>query len=255
MKTIANTLPVRASFSIQAGAAWGLMLAVSSLPDILFRELTGSLPGWLYWMKVALLAVLLATAFAWNRLRSLRLYFAALLGLYVIQWGVSEIFTQLNGSSWFAGRIPFVSSLLSVEAPRVAIAFLMVLYLLALTRDLSRFYFVPGLRDAIASPIPGIMTQPTPWKRLGPIVCICLLAGMAVITWLMGTHPGIRQFAAAAPLLPWILLFAASNAFGEELSYRATLLAGLAGPLGSSQALGISAVILAWPIFTACLTG
>jgi membrane protease YdiL (CAAX protease family) len=222
--------------------AWASTLIISSLPDILFRELSGALPAWLYWAKVGALALLLAAAIAWGRLRPLRLYFAALLGLYIAQWGVGEIYSRLNIADWFAGSIPFIRELLSVQIPRVTLGALMVLYLWALTRDLRRFFFVPGNRDAIAAPIPWIFSEPTPWRRLGPIACACLLAGMTVIVWLMGSHPTLQQIAGAAPYLPWILLFAAANSFGEELSYRATLLSGLEGPAGGQQALAISAV-------------
>ncbi len=242
MNSIAAPLSKQESTPVLIATAWAATLLVSSLPDILFRELNGGLPAWLYWAKVGALAVLLAAAIVSKWLRPLRLYFAALVGLYVVQWGAGELYTRLNYLSWFAGSSPFVRDLLSVQVPRVTIGAVMVVYLLALTRDLRRFYFVPGRRDAIAAPIPWLMTEPTPWRKLGPFLCGCLLFGMTAIVWLMGTHPDLRQLAGAVPFLPWILLFAACNAFGEELSYRATLLAGLEGPVGGRQALGISAV-------------
>ena len=35
--------------------AWSITLLVSMLPDILFRELTGGLPAWLFWTKLGLM--------------------------------------------------------------------------------------------------------------------------------------------------------------------------------------------------------
>jgi hypothetical protein len=44
------------------------------------------------------------------------------------------------------------------------------------------------------------------------------------------------------PLLPFVLLFAASNAFGEEMIYRAPWLGALEDPIGPVHALLITAV-------------
>jgi hypothetical protein len=59
--------------------AWAVTLLVSLLPDILFRELTGDLPAWLYWAKVGLMLALLAASLLWKRLRPLWLFAAVLL--------------------------------------------------------------------------------------------------------------------------------------------------------------------------------
>jgi membrane protease YdiL (CAAX protease family) len=222
--------------------AWGMTLGVSMLPDILFRQLTGNLPAWLYPVKVAALAVFLLASLFWSPLHPLRLFFAAMLALYSVQWGVGEGFTRLNYQSWFAGSSPFFMEMLSVQIPRFTIGVIMVLILLALTRDPKRFFFVFGQPDAVAQPIRWIIDNPTPWKKIGPIMCGCLLLGMVMITWLIGTHPALSEFVRVLPLMPFILLFAASNAFGEELSYRATLLSGLEHPLGPRQALALSAL-------------
>lgn len=222
--------------------AWGVTLAVSSLPDILFRELGGGLPDWLYGAKIGAVAILLAACAVWQPLRRLWLYLAALLGLYILQWGIYAGFARAGIQGWFPTAAPFVGEMIAVQIPRLSTALAMALLLLALTRSPKRFFFSLGEREAVAAPIPWIMTRPTPWKKLGPKICACLLGGMVVITWLMGSHPSPGQLAGAAPLLPLILLFAACNSFGEELSYRGALLAGLEGPLGGTQALAISAV-------------
>jgi hypothetical protein len=36
--------------------AWGMILLVSELPDVLFKAIAGSVPGHLSWAKVGLLA-------------------------------------------------------------------------------------------------------------------------------------------------------------------------------------------------------
>jgi membrane protease YdiL (CAAX protease family) len=228
--------------SILVPAAWGLTLAVSILPDILFREGAGQLPGWLYAAKVVVLAVFLLTSLFWRKLSGLKLYAAILLVLYVVQWAAGQIFSSIHPQNWIATGSPFLKEMLAVQAPRLAVSLLMLLALLALTRSVKRFYFRFGDRDAIAAPIRWILDKPTPWKNLGPLMCVCLLLGMIAITWLMGTHPTPDQLARALPWLPVVLLCAMLNSLGEELPYRAALLAGLVEPVGARQALAVSAV-------------
>jgi membrane protease YdiL (CAAX protease family) len=242
MRAMPQTSLKHTSLPLITAAGWAAVIAVSTLPDILFKELGGGLPGWLYWAKVGLLAVLLLASLAWGRLHPLRLFFAAALSLYIVQYGVGVIYDRLGYRAWFAGSTPFMTEMLSVQIPRFTIGALMVMILLVLTRDPKRFFFVAGNREAIAAPIPLLMDRPTPWKKLGPFLCGCFLLGMIVIVWLMGTHPSLAHLAQAAPLLPLILIFAASNAFGEEMSYRAALLAGLEPAMGYNQALVASAV-------------
>ena len=49
--------------------AWVVMLLISLLPDILFHELTGSRPAWLYWAQVGLIGALLLVSLFWKKLR------------------------------------------------------------------------------------------------------------------------------------------------------------------------------------------
>jgi len=51
-----------------------------------------------------------------------------------------------------------------------------------------------------------------------------------------GKLPSLQSLGIVFPLLPLILLFAASNAFGEEMLYRASWLGALEGPVGPTQA-------------------
>jgi membrane protease YdiL (CAAX protease family) len=71
---------------------------------------------------------------------------------------------------------------------------------------------------------------------------LALPGGLTVFMVAFGQTPGAERFAAVLPLAPWVLLFAAMNAYGEELTYRAALLSGLEPAVGPRQALLISAV-------------
>src|SRR4030042_2632005 len=88
--------------------AWIITLGISLLPDILFRELTGSLPAWLFWGKVGLIVVLLLVCLLWKHMRALWRFSAVLLAVYLLEWSVSWIYESLSYSTWFVGSGSFV---------------------------------------------------------------------------------------------------------------------------------------------------
>src|SRR5512138_1655690 len=66
--------------------AWSVTLAVSLLPEILWRSATGSQPAWMLTAKLALLGGVVAAGFIWKVARPLRRYFLLLAVLLLIQW-------------------------------------------------------------------------------------------------------------------------------------------------------------------------
>jgi membrane protease YdiL (CAAX protease family) len=222
--------------------AWVATLLISLLPDILFTELTGSRPEWLFWAKIALLGGLLLTSLLWKPLRGLRLYFTVLSALYWLEWGVDWVYRQAGYTAWFAGMPPFLRELFGTQIPRVTMGALLIGVMWVLTRSFGRFFFVKGRLDAPATPIPFILTRPPSWKVLGPTIAAAMSLGLVAFVFVFGKPPSLQSLQNVLPLLPFVLLFAASNAFGEEMLYRAPWLAALEGPLGSAQALLITAV-------------
>jgi len=222
--------------------SWIFTLAVSLLPDILFKELTGALPGWLFWVKMGLCGGCLLLSLLWKPLRALWLYFAVLLLVYGLSWGVDRVYLNLHYTAWFAGMPPFAQNLLAVQIPRATTGGLVVLVMLLLTGSFGRFFFVPGKLDAPAAPIPFILTRPPSWRILGVAIAAAMSLGLVVFVFVFGRPPSLRALQNVLPLLPLVLLFAASNAFGEEMLYRAPWLAALENPLGRTQALLIPAV-------------
>jgi membrane protease YdiL (CAAX protease family) len=222
--------------------AWGTALLVSLLPDILFRELTGELPAWLLWAKVGFLTAMLLLSLYWNSLREIRLFFVVLLSVYLLGWAAERIYQVLDYRTWFVGFDPFMQEMLSVQIPRFTIAVLMVLIMLILVRSFEGFFFVKGKLDAEAAPIPLIIDKPSSWRILCPAIAGAMCLGLTVFVLAFGNLPSLKSLAGVLPLLPFVLLFAASNAFGEEMIYRAPWLAALEGPLGPLHALLITAV-------------
>ncbi len=222
--------------------AWITTLLVSLLPDILYREFSGSLPAWLWSAKIGLIGGLLLISLLWHSLRALWLYFAVLLSVHLLEWGVGRVYLLLGYTHWFSGASPFLQEMAAVQIPRATAGLLLVLVMLALTRSLRRFFFIRGRLNAPAQPIPWVLTRPPSWRVLGPAISAAMCLGLIVFVFVFGRPPAPQYIAAALPLLPWICLFAASNAFGEEMLYRAPWLGALEGPIGPGQALLMTAV-------------
>jgi membrane protease YdiL (CAAX protease family) len=238
-KSIPNSKSIQRSLTF---LAWAVILLGSLLPDILFRELTGSLPSWLFWSKVTLIGGLLLVSLLWKPLRALGLFFAVLLAVNLVGWGVARTYQDLRYTSWFIGLSPFLKEMFSVQIPRATCGILMVFIMLALVRRFERFFFVKGKLDAQAAPIPLITSKPTSWRILGPAIAGAMCLGLVVFVFVFGKPPALPALKNVLPLLPFVFLFAASNAFGEEMIYRAPWLSALEGPVGMAQALLMTAV-------------
>lgn len=222
--------------------AWPIMLLVSLLPDILFQELTGSLPIWLFWAKIALLAAAILVSFAWKPLASLRLFLSVVLTLHLLEWGTDWLLNAIHYQNWLSGAHSFIQDVGSVQIARMIAALGMVLLMLLLLGNPKRFFLVKGNLSAKAEPIPLLLTRPPSWRLLGPAIAGAMSLGLIVFVFFLGRTPSLSGFSRILPLLPFVLLFAAVNAFGEEMLYRAPWLATLETSIGPSQALLLTAV-------------
>jgi hypothetical protein len=147
----------------------------------------------------------------------------------------------LDYGSWLASANPFLQQIGLVQITRTTTAILMALVMLAVLRRFDRFFLVRGRLDAPAIPIPFILTRPPSWRILGPTITGAMCLGLVVFIFAFGTPPSLESLAPVLPLLPFVLIFAASNAFGEEMLYRAPWLAALETPVGPEQTLLITA--------------
>jgi hypothetical protein len=216
-----NTPNTTASKGLALTTAWAITLLISQLPDILFKELTGDLPAWLYGVKIGLVVALLLVSISWKGLRALWLFFSVLLAVFLLQWGVDRFYRSLAYTAWFSGADSFVKGVGPGQIQRATTAILLVLVMLVLVRRFDRFFLVKGKLDAPAAPIPLIMDKPTSWRILGPAIAGAMCLGLLVFTLAFGSLPSSSALKNVLPLLPFVLLFAASNAFGEEMMYRA----------------------------------
>jgi hypothetical protein len=224
-------------------SAWAITLLTGFLPDILWHELAGGSTRWLFWAKVALLAVLVVVTSVWRPIRPLRNLVVLLLAIYLAAELVAQLTALPFWQDWFGGAgASFAVSMLGTQLGRLMVSLLLIAVLLALGYRRPDFFLVRGQLDAPIEPVRWLgFPKPVPWTRFGGQWAIYIGLGLLVFLIFSG-NPSLQSFVEAAPMLPLVLLLAAMNAFNEELTYRSTLLAALEKPVGPRHALWNAAV-------------
>ncbi len=224
-------------------AAWIIMLVVSVLPNAVLHELTGGAPAWLGWAKIGLLVVLAVATLFWQVLRPLRNFILLLLAIF----GFEMLAGKLTGSAlwqgWFGGaNAPFTTSMLGTQLVRLIVSLLMIGVLLLLGYRRSDFFLTRGQLDAPSAPVRWLgVSKSEPWTKFGGQFALYISLG-TLLFLILGGRPTLAALLGALPMFPAVLLFAAMNAFSEEMTYRASLLAGLEHVIGPQQALWLTAV-------------
>jgi len=132
--------------------AWIVTLLISTLPTIIWRELTGQVPDLLFWTQLALLGIMIGLSFVWKEIRGLRQYFIVFLVLYFSERVFGRIGETSQWESWF-GTASFTSSMLGTQLLRLGVAFVMVFTMLIIKHRRSEFFLVRGMTDAPMEPI------------------------------------------------------------------------------------------------------
>jgi membrane protease YdiL (CAAX protease family) len=224
-------------------AAWALTLLISDLPDILFKQLTGRIPAWLFWGKIGAAAAAIVLSLAWRKIRPL-LAFALVMLIFNLALAGSS---ALGQAAWwrtpFGGaQASFAVGYIGLYLRDLAVAAAVILVLSALKRKRSEFYLVKGDWRAPIVPVRWLgIPAGESWRKFGWI--FAGVAGLAVaVPMFLNARIPAGAMLKAAPLLPWALVFAAVNAFTEEVYFRASLLATLPKIIGKGQILLINAV-------------
>lgn len=246
-------------------AAWAIVLALSLLPVVIAQEVLHAAVSTDARTAVSVAVILagLLSTVAWVPGRALRPLLWLFLVLVVAQW---LVLGRLAGLPVVAGwmRDPsFGVSLLAELALKLLVTLAMIVALFVVHRDRHRFYLARGDLAAPAAPVRWMGVAPdTRWTTLGPILAVAITGGTLAFLVLSGT-PSAEGLVAVVALLPAVLAAAALNAFNEEVTYKASFLSVLAGPVGSRDALrmvaayfglahfygvpyGVIGVVLAW---------
>jgi membrane protease YdiL (CAAX protease family) len=220
-------------------AAWIITILLSALPNILWQETMHRGTPWLFRGKLILVIAILACAVFVRLLRSFAPYATVFLALLVFE-RLSQLSMNLRAfRQSFTGT--WAREMMGTQSLRLAATLLLIATVCVLVRNRHRAFLRLAVPGAKATPIWYLpIRQPTKWIRLGPPMAILISFGTLAFIFASG-RPDIARVRAAAPLLPIILLCAAANAFSEEFSYRASLLATLRSVVGDRQALLLTA--------------
>ncbi len=221
--------------------AWTVMFLVSMLTDALLHEFGSGIPAWLIWAKSGLLATLAVTAILYKPLRLLRNFALIMLVILFSQELVAYVtrlpFWQKN----FSGTFP--PEMMGIQLGRLMVSFLVICALLILGYRRQDFFLVRGQIDAPVQPVRWLgITKPELWTSFGVKFAFFISLGTLIFLLLAG-QPAPKTLLGVLPMLPAVLLFAAMNAFNEEMSYRASLLSVLLPAIGSKQSLWLTAVL------------
>jgi hypothetical protein len=220
-------------------AAWVVLLSASLLPVVVGQEVLGrtvsadaKAAG-----AVAVIVIGLLLTVAWRPWRAMRPFLWVLLALVGAQWAV---YTQLDRLPVFRTSLAspwFGISMIAEQALNLIVAAVIVLVLLIVHRDRRAFYLAKGDVSAPAAPIGWLGVRPGDrWSSTGRNLTIGISLGTLAFLIISG-QPPMDLVIRVLPLMPVILLAAAANAFSEEVSYKASLLSVLVGPMGGRQAL------------------
>lgn len=237
----AQTAQFRKSL-ILAPAAWAITLAASILPEILADQFGGVTLPWLVPVRIVVFAVLFAAGMVLEPVRPLRGFAAVWLVLYAGSNLVARFDFSLPLVQAWLGSSPFVRELQPSQFGKFAVAVAIILSLLALGYGRRRLYLTPGKLDAPITPVRWMgFPKPDPWWWFGGQYGIYIALAMAAAAWWI-SRPSPEMWARVVPALPGILLFAAMNAFYEESTFRAAMLATLEPVTGTRQAWAMSAL-------------
>jgi membrane protease YdiL (CAAX protease family) len=222
--------------------AWISILLVSDIPNILWN-IFQPVPNWLIFVKIGVVAAFLALSLAWYLLRPLWQFF---LVLFVLLSGL-QTSAWLGASGWWSAlfggnQALFVNGYSSILLRELILAMMLVALMVILFKRPAAFFLTKGELNAPLEPVRWLGIQSGErWKKFGLIFAgVMLVAGLIFVT--LSAVPLLPKIDRLVPLLPFILLFAALNAAGEEFTFRAPLLATLHNVIGKQHVLGMTAI-------------
>jgi len=223
--------------------SWTLILLVSDLPDILWNEFIGQVPEWLGWGKVGLLGAFFGLCLIWKVVRPLW-QFAC---VFLVFYSADAVSTWIGDTFWWQSRfggsqVSFTVGYVGVYLRDLGVALAVIAVLWIVKRRRSEFFLTKGKLDAPIEQVRWLgIRKGESWRTFGWIFAIIASLGV-LIPIALAAHLSPAALLRVAPLLPSVLLFAAINAFNEEIYCRASLLSTLPEVIGRTNALLITVV-------------
>ena len=224
--------------------AWIVLLLASALPRVVVQEVfqrsVSADQGVVFSLAVLLPALLIAILV--KSLRPVLPFLALMLVLVGGQWLVYNRIDTLGSYPAWLGNPSFNFYMLAEQSLNLMVSLLMIAALLLMGRRPRDFFLLPGDLSAPAGAVRWLgVREGTPWNKFAAWLTVCISAGTLAFLLLAGSL-SLDTLRALPPFIPAILLAAALNAFTEELTYKASFLSVLEGPLGGRQAVLMVAV-------------
>ena len=233
--------PAKSKDIVQLILAWVGMLIISSLPDIFFQYLTGQVPPWIDQAKLALSVLFLGLVLVWKRVRPLWQYALVLLVFFLTYVTTQWVYQTPWWQTRFVGEdVSFLVGYSGIFILDFAIALAVIVVLWVIKKNRQGFFLTRGQLDAPIKPVRWLgIREGESWRTFGWIFAVVASLLVAIPTLLV-MRPSTGTLIQALPLLPAALLFAALNAFNEEIYFRASLLSTLPEVIGRSQSMLIT---------------
>ena len=229
----------------------GVIALVSLSIHGFWRGIVPGDTGWLIGVQLGLLVVLLG--YAAVAAPALRGYVVVTLALHASNWVLfSWIAASARWTAWFGSATPLLQQVLGEQTLKLVQLLVIIGVLLLLGLRRREFYLVTGQTGAPVEPVRWLgIRGGTSWARFGPLLALigCLVFGASLIPGMLRLDlPG--ALVRVLPLLPAVLLFAATNAIYEEVVIKAAPLSQLEPVVGRSLALFLVAAVFGLSHFT-----
>lgn len=233
--------------------AWLFALLTGFLPMIIWNEYLSpaaetepALAG-IFWFQVIACLVFIALAFFWKAALPLRKFFLIWLAVLIIDGKLHGLVSNSAlWQSWFGDK-GWNMGMFGEQLLRLAVSLIIIGVLTLLGFKRHDYFLVKGQLDAPAERVRWLgMKADEPWTKFGRTFAIIISIGLTfflVVGIASSAAPTTEQLLAGLRFLPFAVVFAIMNAFSEELTYRAALLAPLHGVVGKQNALWITALI------------
>lgn len=222
--------------------SWIAVLLLSAIPAIVAAQVAGSVPGWLVVAQGGIVALLVVVAILVPRLRPLWRYGVSAGALIAFSWAATLVDWNVPALQGLLGGSAFDARMQAEQTGKLAVTFGMIAVLLAMRLRPRDFFLVPGDLTAPIRPVRLLgFPRPDTWRRFGLIWGFGIAGALAVVGFAL-VRPEPSQLQALLPVAPAIVVSAALNAFSEEMTYRAPMLATLEPVVGGRHALWQAAV-------------
>ena len=237
-----NTIPP-ADRKLIIPITWAIILLGSSLPDIIYHEWTGSIPGWLVWVKLGILSVFFILCHFQKAIRSLW-QLVLVLGVFYMA-GILKL--AIWDGAWFKNQMAtqlqtFISGQVLWEIFDLAAAALILAVVWAIKLQPGKFYLSKGDLHANVEPVRWLgVKEGTSIRKFGLIFLLVACAALLFIL-VPGAKLSGDSLNKVLPFIPTVLVIAALNSLGEEISFRVSLLSTSVELVGRNQAVWLAAV-------------